>query len=174
MNVLYFSQSVTFPRPKVASLSPFWDFQDGSTSQECSTCQFRFRQGSKTLLHLGNLIAFTSYLLRPYLSLFSSICRFRSSLVGLLLVLMIKLFLRVTPVLFILSWKTFSKLRWSPIKSPRDCWPSSRCVCMYICPIDFPARHLELTIFLHFPTPNFINASLRMVTSSLFQPGDSV
>ena len=88
------------------------------------------RVRNPSVLHLGNLMTLTSSLESPYLILFYSICLLRSSLVGLLLVLMMKLFLRVTPVFFMLSWNTFSRLRCSPMKSPRDCWPSRRWVCM--------------------------------------------
>ena len=127
-----------------------------------------------SVLHLGNFMAFTYSFDSPYLTLFYSICLLRSSLVGLLLVLIIELFFRVTLVLFILSWNTFYKLRWSPMKSPRLCCPSSLWVCMYIWPIDLPARHLDFTIFFHLPMPNFIRASLRMWTSSVRHPGDRV
>ena len=127
-----------------------------------------------SVLHLGSLIAFTSSLLRPYFRLFSSICLFRSSFVGLLLVLMMKLFFLVTPIFFILSWKTFSRLRWSPMKSPRDCWPKSLWVCMYIWAIDLPDKHLEFMIFFHLPMPNFWRANFKIWTYSGFHPGESV
>ena len=124
--------------------------------------------------HLGSFIAFTYSLDNPYFNLFYSICLFLSSFVGLLLVFIIKLFFLVTPVFFILSWNTFYKFKCKPIKSPKDCWPNNLWVCMYIWPIDLPAKHLDFTIFFHFPTPNFIKASFRIWTSYGFHPGESV
>lgn len=88
------------------------------------------RVRNPSVLHLGSLIALTYSFVSPYFSRFSSMCFLRYSLVGLLLVLIMKLFLRVTPVLRMLSWKIFSRLRCRPMKSPKDCWPRRRCVCM--------------------------------------------
>ena len=69
----------------------------------------------------GSLMALTCSLVSPYFSWLSSIWRLRSYLVGLLLVLMIELFFRVTPVFFMLSWNTRYKFRCSPMKSPKLC-----------------------------------------------------
>lgn len=82
------------------------------------------------VLHLGNFIALTCYFVSPYFCWFSSICLLFSSLVGLSLVLIMKLFFLNTPVFFMFSWYIDYKLKWRPINSANDCCPSSLCVCM--------------------------------------------